>query len=62
MGRLQGHTPFDRALLLCEVDDAVAALTALIEPMLMVFLGGALGGILIAMYMPIFTMSEAMMS
>ena len=42
-----------------EVDTAVANLTALIEPLLMVFLGGVVGGFLIAMYMPIFTLASA---
>ena len=37
-----------------EVDMAVAALTSMLEPILMVFLGGAIGFIVIAMYMPIF--------
>lgn len=37
-----------------EVDTAVANLTALLEPMLMVFLGVVIGGVVIAMYMPIF--------
>jgi len=37
-----------------EVDAAVANLTAMMEPMLMVFLGGAVGFIVIAMYLPIF--------
>lgn len=37
-----------------EVDAAVAALTSMLEPMLMVFLGGTVGFIVIAMYMPIF--------
>lgn len=37
-----------------EVDQAVANLTALLEPMLMVFLGVVVGGIIIAMYLPIF--------
>ena len=40
-----------------EVDEAVAALTAALEPMLMVFLGGAIGGLIVAMYLPIFTMA-----
>ncbi len=39
-----------------EVDDAVEALTAMIEPVLMVFLGVTVGGLAIAMYMPIFSM------
>jgi type IV pilus assembly protein PilC len=42
-----------------EVDTAVAALTSMIEPLLMVFLGGAIGGMIIAMYLPIFTMAGA---
>lgn len=37
-----------------EVDAAVGALTAMLEPMLMVFLGGTVGFIVIAMYLPIF--------
>ena len=37
-----------------EVDTAVANLTALLEPMLMVFLGVVIGGVVIAMYLPIF--------
>lgn len=42
-----------------EVDDAVGALTSAIEPLLMVFLGGSIGGLIIAMYLPIFTMAGA---
>lgn len=42
-----------------EVDVAVAALTAMIEPLLMVFLGGVVGGFLIAMYLPIFSIAGA---
>jgi type IV pilus assembly protein PilC len=37
-----------------EVDTAVAALTSMLEPLLMVFLGGSIGGIVVAMYLPIF--------
>jgi type IV pilus assembly protein PilC len=37
-----------------EVDAAVSNLTAMMEPLLMVFLGGAVGYIVIAMYLPIF--------
>lgn len=37
-----------------EVDNAVSNLTAMMEPMLMVFLGGSVGFIVVAMYMPIF--------
>jgi type IV pilus assembly protein PilC len=39
-----------------EVDAAVAALTSLLEPMMIVFLGISVGGIVIAMYLPIFKM------
>jgi type IV pilus assembly protein PilC len=41
-----------------EVDAAVEALTAMLEPMMMVFLGGTVGGLLIAMYLPIFKIAE----
>jgi len=37
-----------------EVDTAVANLTALLEPLLMVFLGVVIGGVVVAMYLPIF--------
>lgn len=39
-----------------EVDDAVDALTSLLEPMIMAFLGVVIGGIVIGMYLPIFKM------
>ncbi len=42
-----------------EVDSAVNGLTAMIEPLLMVFLGGVVGGFLIAMYLPIFGLAGA---
>jgi len=35
-----------------EVDAAVAALTSMLEPLLMLFLGGSIGGLVIAMYCP----------
>jgi type IV pilus assembly protein PilC len=41
-----------------EVDQAVASLTALLEPMMMVFLGVVIGFIVIAMYLPIFKMAS----
>ncbi|MEM7151928.1 MAG: type II secretion system F family protein [Myxococcota bacterium] len=37
-----------------EVDAGVAAMTALLEPIMLVVLGGVVGGLLIAMYLPIF--------
>jgi type IV pilus assembly protein PilC len=42
-----------------EVDTAVASLTAMIEPLLMVFLGTVVGGFLVAMYLPIFSIASA---
>ena len=42
-----------------EVDAAVGALTSLIEPVMMVFLGGIVGGFLVAMYLPIFSIAGA---
>ncbi len=42
-----------------EVDQAVDNLTAAIEPIMMVFLGGMIGGLVIAMYLPIFSMAGA---
>jgi len=42
-----------------EVDAAVDTMTSLIEPMLIVFLGVTVGTVVIAMYMPIFSMGEA---
>jgi type IV pilus assembly protein PilC len=40
-----------------EVDQAVDNLTAMIEPFMMVFLGGMIGGLVVAMYLPIFQMA-----
>ena len=40
-----------------EVDVAVAALTSMLEPLMMVFLGGVVGGFLVAMYLPIFSLA-----
>jgi type IV pilus assembly protein PilC len=45
-----------------EVDVAVAAMTSLIEPLMMVFLGAVVGGMVIAMYLPIFEMAGNMKS
>jgi len=41
-----------------EVDQAVDNLTAMIEPFMMVFLGGMIGGLVVAMYLPIFQMGN----
>jgi len=42
-----------------EVDVAVTNLTSLLEPLLMIFLGVVIGGVVIAMYLPIFNMASA---
>ncbi len=40
-----------------EVDQAVENLTTMIEPMMMVFLGGVIGGLVVSLYLPIFQMA-----
>ena len=42
-----------------EVDEAVESLSSLMEPMIMVVLGGLIGSIVVAMYLPIFKMGQA---
>jgi type IV pilus assembly protein PilC len=42
-----------------EVDDAVEALSSLMEPMIMVVLGTLIGGMVVAMYLPIFKIGQA---
>jgi type IV pilus assembly protein PilC len=42
-----------------EVDVAVSNLTSMLEPLLMIFLGVVIGGVVIAMYLPIFNMASA---
>jgi len=42
-----------------EVDELVNGLTAMMEPMIMAFLGVVIGGLVLAMYMPIFKMGES---
>jgi type IV pilus assembly protein PilC len=41
-----------------EVDNLVDALSSLIEPMIMVVLGVVIGGLVIAMYLPIFQLGQ----
>jgi len=41
-----------------EVDQAVDNLTAMLEPLMMVVLGGMIGGLVVAMYLPIFKMAS----
>jgi len=40
-----------------EVDTAVSAMTSLIEPIMMAFLGIVVGGLIIAMYLPVFELA-----
>ncbi|HET9580450.1 MAG TPA: type II secretion system F family protein [Usitatibacter sp.] len=42
-----------------EVDEAVESLSSLMEPLIMVILGGLIGSIVVAMYLPIFKMGQA---
>lgn len=41
-----------------EVDEAIEGMTAMMEPIIMVVLGGIIGSVMMAMYMPIFTMGD----
>ena len=41
-----------------EVDEMVAGLSSLMEPLIIVFLGGIIGGIVVAMYLPIFKLGQ----
>ena len=42
-----------------EVDAAVEAMTSLIEPIVIVLMGGVIGGLLVSMYLPMFDMIGA---
>ncbi len=42
-----------------EVDVAIDGLTSMIEPLMMIFIGGIVGGMMVAMYLPIFAMGQA---
>ncbi len=57
-GSLDGMLDKAASYFEAEVDDAVDNMTALIEPMMMVFLGVVIGGLIVAMYLPIFKMGE----
>jgi type IV pilus assembly protein PilC len=41
-----------------EVDDMVAGISSLMEPIIIVILGSIIGGIVVAMYLPIFKMGQ----
>jgi type IV pilus assembly protein PilC len=42
-----------------QTDNSVEMLTSLLEPIMIVFMGLTIGGILVAMYMPMFSMGDA---
>ena len=44
-----------------EVDTAVEALTSIIEPVMIVFMGGVVGGMVVAMYLPMFKLVSVIM-
>jgi type IV pilus assembly protein PilC len=46
------------SLMETELDDRINALTSLLEPLIIVVLGGLIGGILVAMYLPIFRLGQ----
>jgi type IV pilus assembly protein PilC len=41
-----------------EVDTSVAALLSILEPILLIFVGGIVGGLVISMYLPIFSLMQ----
>jgi type IV pilus assembly protein PilC len=45
-----------------DIDAAVATMTSMLEPILMVVLGSLIGGLVIAMYLPIFRMAAVLTS
>jgi type IV pilus assembly protein PilC len=45
-------------LMVTELDDQVNGLTSLLEPLIIVVLGGLIGAILVAMYLPIFNLGQ----
>lgn len=45
-------------LLMADLNQQIAQLTTLLEPLLMVFLGGLIGGMMVALYLPIFNLGQ----
>jgi len=43
-----------------QVDQSVATLSSLIEPIMIVIMGGIAGGVIFALYLPIFNLGQAM--
>jgi type IV pilus assembly protein PilC len=42
-----------------EVDTTVSALLSILEPILLIFVGGIVGGLVVSMYLPIFSLMQA---
>lgn len=57
-GQLDGMLGKTADFFEAEVDDAVASLSSLMEPMIMVFLGTLIGGLVVALYLPIFKLGS----
>lgn len=57
-GALDGLLGKAGGLLVTELDDQVNGLTSLLEPLIIVVLGGVIGAILVAMYLPIFNLGQ----
>jgi type IV pilus assembly protein PilC len=45
-------------LMMTDLNQQIAQLTTLLEPLLMVFLGGVIGGMMVALYLPIFNLGQ----
>ena len=41
-----------------EVDAAVSALLSILEPIMLIFVGGIVGGLVVSMYLPIFSLMQ----
>ena len=57
-GALDGMLAKSAAMLESEVDEAVTGLSSILEPVMIIILGVVIGGILLAMYMPIFQLGR----
>ena len=58
-GALESLLARAAALMETEMDDQVNGLSSLLEPLIIVVLGGFIGAILVAMYLPIFRLGQA---
>lgn len=59
-GELEAMLERSASIYLQEVNDAVESLTKMIEPMFMAFLGVVIGGLVVALYLPVFNMGSGM--